>query len=68
MYRPIDFLRKLINNQITSNTLNESSCWFLIQSLKCLKWRIPSIWCEINKQAKELLDHPSKSIRDDSAT
>ena len=51
-----------------SNTFNETSRWYLIRNLNNFQWRIPSIWCEINKHAKELLDHPSKSIREHIAS
>ncbi|CAF3979958.1 unnamed protein product, partial [Rotaria sordida] len=64
MNRPIEFFRTLINNQTIVNTLNETSRWSLISSLRSFQWRIPSIWCSINEQAKVLLDHPSKSVRD----
>jgi hypothetical protein len=64
MYRPIQFLCSLINNQTIVNTLTESSRWCLIHTLKLFQWRIPSIWCDIQKQAKQLLDHPSKSVRE----
>jgi hypothetical protein len=64
MNRLIDFFRSLIDNQTISNTFNETSRWYIIQSLRNFQWRIPSIWCEINQQAKELLDHSSKSVRE----
>ncbi|CAF4179344.1 unnamed protein product [Rotaria sp. Silwood2] len=64
MYRLIDFIRTLINNQISSNTFNETSRWSLIQTLKMFQWRIPSIWCTIYEHAKELLDHSFKPVRE----
>jgi hypothetical protein len=64
MNRLIDFFRSLIDNQTISNTFNETSRWYIIQSLRNFQWRIPSIWCEINQQAKGLLDHSSKSVRE----
>jgi hypothetical protein len=64
MHRPIEFLRSLINDQTILNTLNETSRLFIVKTLKCFQWRIPSIWCDINEHAKQLLDHSSKSVRD----
>ncbi|CAF3088703.1 unnamed protein product [Rotaria sp. Silwood2] len=64
MYRLIDFIRTLINNQISSNTFNETSRWSFIQTLKMFQWRIPSIWCTIYEHAKELLDHSFKPVRE----
>jgi len=64
MNRLIDFFRTLINDETRFNTLNETSRWSLIRNLKIFQWRIPSIWNDINKQAKELLDHSSKSVRE----
>ncbi len=64
MYRLIDFLCTLIKNEIMTNTFNETSLWYLVRSLKNFQWRIPSIWMDINEQAKSLLDHSSQSVRD----
>ncbi|CAF3512541.1 unnamed protein product, partial [Rotaria sordida] len=64
MYRPIEFLRSLINTHVTGNTFLETSQWTLIQKLSNFEWRIPAIWCAINQYAKELLDHPYKAIRE----
>ncbi|CAF1351883.1 unnamed protein product [Rotaria sordida] len=64
MYRPIQFLRALINNQTSVNTLNEVSRWYLIQQLDIFEWRIPSIWYSINEHVKKQLDHPFKVVRD----
>ncbi|CAF1347445.1 unnamed protein product [Rotaria sordida] len=64
MYRPIQFLRALINNQTSVNTLNEASRWYLIQQLDIFEWRIPSIWYSINEHVKKKLDHPFKVVRD----
>jgi hypothetical protein len=47
-----------------TNTFNETSLWYLVQSLTNFQWRIPSLWLDINQQAKELLDHSSQSVRD----
>ncbi|CAF1238427.1 unnamed protein product [Rotaria sordida] len=64
MSRPIHFIYTLINHQTTSYTFNEASRWYLVQSLRVLQWRIPSIWYSIHEHAKELLDHSSKWIRE----
>jgi hypothetical protein len=64
MYRPIEFLRSLINTHVSGNTFLETSQWSLIQKLSNLEWRIPSIWCVINQYAKQLIDHPYKAIRE----
>ena len=64
MKRLIDFLCQLVNYQTIENTLNETSRWYLIRSLRHFQWRIPSIWCHINQQAKNFFDHPSKSVRE----
>ncbi|CAF5044832.1 unnamed protein product [Rotaria sp. Silwood1] len=64
MNRLIEFFRIFINNQTVVNTLHETFRRSLIESLRNFQWRIPSIWCSIHEQAKMLLDHPSKSIRD----
>ncbi|CAF2652171.1 unnamed protein product [Rotaria sp. Silwood2] len=64
MYRLIEFIRTLINNQTTENTLLETSRWFLVLKLTNFEWRIPAIWCEINEHAKEMLDHPYKAVRE----
>ncbi|CAF2919335.1 unnamed protein product [Rotaria sp. Silwood2] len=64
MYRPIEFLRSLMNNQTMGNTFLETSQWSLIQKLSNFEWRIPAIWCAINQYANELLDHPYKAIRE----
>ncbi|CAF3427722.1 unnamed protein product [Rotaria socialis] len=64
MHRPINYLRSLINTTATGNTFMETSRWYLVQTLTNLEWRVPSIWCMINEQAKELLDHPYKAIRE----
>ena len=63
MFRPIQFLRSLMENSTTNNTYAEASRWHLIYNLKVLHWRIPSLWCTIHDQAKELLDHPSELVR-----
>lgn len=64
MYRPIEYLRSLMNTSASGNTFLETSQWTLIQKLGNLEWRIPAIWCEINQYAKGLLDHPYKAIRE----
>ncbi|CAF4684970.1 unnamed protein product [Rotaria sp. Silwood1] len=64
MCRPINFIYKLIDQHSTAYTFNEASRWYLVQSLRVLQWRIPSIWCSIHEYAKELLDHSSKWIRE----
>ncbi|CAF3941557.1 unnamed protein product [Rotaria sp. Silwood1] len=64
MHRLIEFIYLLINNYTTANTFNETARWYLIQNLRCFQWRIPSIWCTINEHAKQLLDHPSKAVRE----
>jgi len=64
MNRLIEFFRTLINDETIANTFNETSRWYLIQTLKNFQWRIPSIWFDINEKAKELLDHSSKSVRE----
>ncbi|CAF3918247.1 unnamed protein product, partial [Rotaria sp. Silwood1] len=64
MYRPIEYLRSLINTHATGNTFLETSRWYLLQTITNFEWRVPSIWCSINEQAKELLDHPYKAIRE----
>ena len=64
MYRLIEFLRSLMNNQTIGNTFLETSQWSFIQKLSNFEWRIPTIWCAINQYAKDLLDHPYKAIRE----
>jgi hypothetical protein len=64
MHRVIDFILTLIKSETTSNTFNETSRWSLIRNLNEFKWRIPSIWCEVNEHAKGLLDHPSPGVRE----
>ena len=64
MFKPINFIRQLINKQITANTFIETSRWYLIQTLTNLEWRVPSIWHSINENAKELIDHPFKAVRE----
>ncbi len=64
MYRPIEYLRSLMNPHATGNTLLETSRWSFIQKLSNFEWRIPAIWCTINQYGKELLDHPYKAIRE----
>ncbi|CAF4564976.1 unnamed protein product, partial [Rotaria magnacalcarata] len=64
MHRVINYLRSLINTTATGNTFMETSRWYLVQTLTNFEWRVPSIWCMINEQAKELLDHPYKAIRE----
>jgi hypothetical protein len=64
MYRVIDFMRTLINTKTTLNTFAEISRWSLLRNLFEFEWRIPSIWCEINDQAKGLLDHASSGVRE----
>ncbi|CAF0841748.1 unnamed protein product [Rotaria sordida] len=68
MYRLVEFIRTLIDNQSSSNTFNETSRWSLIQTLRMFEWRIPSIWCDIYEHAKDLLDHSFKSVREHIAT
>ncbi|CAF2108179.1 unnamed protein product [Rotaria magnacalcarata] len=68
MFQPINFISTLINCDTVGNTFNEASRWYLVQSLRVLQWRIPSIWYLIYEQAKELLDHPSKLMRERIAT
>ncbi|CAF1141433.1 unnamed protein product [Adineta ricciae] len=63
MFHAIEFTLSLIDNQTWVNTFNEASRWYLVQSLAVFQWRIPSIWCTIYESAKELIDHPSKLIR-----
>ncbi|CAF3963846.1 unnamed protein product, partial [Rotaria sp. Silwood1] len=43
MYRLIEFLRSLMNNQTMGNTFLETSQWSLIQKLSNFEWRIPAI-------------------------
>ena len=64
MYRPIEYLRSLVNTSSRGNTFLETSYWSLAQKLSNLEWRIPAIWCDINQYAKGLLDHPYKAIRE----
>ena len=64
MYRPVEFLRSLINKHAIGNTFLETSQWSLIQKLSNFEWRIPAIWCELNRYAREHLDHPYKAIRE----
>lgn len=64
MYRAIDYLKSLINIPATGNTFLVTSRWYLFQTLTNFEWRVPSIWCMINEQARELLDHPYKAIRE----
>ncbi|CAF4632071.1 unnamed protein product, partial [Rotaria sp. Silwood2] len=64
MYRLIEFICTLINNQTIVNTFLETSRWFLVLKLTNFEWRIPAIWCTINEHAKEMLDHPYKAIRE----
>ena len=64
MHRTINYLRSLINTTAPGNTFIETSRWYLVQTLTNFEWRVPSIWCMINEQAKELLDHPYKAIRE----
>ncbi|CAF3716099.1 unnamed protein product [Rotaria sp. Silwood1] len=64
MYRLIDYICSLItNNHVMETAFDETSRWFLVEELKTFQWRIPSIWCIINNYAKELLDHPFKTVR-----
>ncbi|CAF4543477.1 unnamed protein product, partial [Rotaria sp. Silwood2] len=64
MYRPIEYLRSLTNTHASGNTFLETSRWYLLQTITNFEWRVPSIWCFINEQARELLDHPYKAIRE----
>ncbi|CAF3727711.1 unnamed protein product [Rotaria sp. Silwood1] len=64
MYRLIEFICTLINNQTIVNTFLETSRWFLVLKLTNFEWRIPAIWCAINEHAKEMLDHPYKAVRE----
>ncbi|CAM2708912.1 unnamed protein product [Rotaria socialis] len=68
MFQPINFISTLINCETVGNTFNEASRWYLVQSLGVLQWRIPSIWYLIYERAEELLDHPSKLMRERIAT
>ncbi|CAF4174719.1 unnamed protein product [Rotaria sp. Silwood2] len=64
MCRLIDYICSLVtNNHMMETAFNEASRWFLVQELKTFQWRIPSVWCIINNYAKELLDHPFKTVR-----
>jgi hypothetical protein len=63
MHQLIHFMRTLINPKIVSNIFNETARWYLMQTLISFKWRIPSVWCDINEHAIVLLDHPSDDIR-----
>ncbi|CAF1187532.1 unnamed protein product [Didymodactylos carnosus] len=60
MYRLIEFIRTLINNETMLNTFNGISRWSLIENLTYFQWRIPSILGQINEHAKVFLDHSSK--------
>ncbi|CAF1256683.1 unnamed protein product [Didymodactylos carnosus] len=64
MYRLIEFIRTLINNETMLNTFNGISRWSLIENLTYFQWRIPSILGQINEHAKVFLDHSSKGIRE----
>ncbi|CAF4636892.1 unnamed protein product [Rotaria sp. Silwood1] len=64
MCRPIQFICTLINQQTSAYTFNEASRWYLVQCLRVFQWRIPSVWHLIHEKAKDLLDHPSKWIRE----
>ncbi|CAF1329744.1 unnamed protein product [Adineta steineri] len=68
VFQTINFIRRLTDNQPIINTFNEAFRWYLVQSLAVFQWRIPSVWCTIYERAKELLDHPSKLIRQMIAT
>ncbi|UJR08489.1 hypothetical protein I4U23_012756 [Adineta vaga] len=63
MTRPINFLCTLMKDQTITNTVAETSLWNVICSLRCYRWRIPSVWREINEKIKDMFDHPSLSIR-----
>lgn len=60
----IDYLRSMVAPSMVTNPFFEMTAWSLIQKLNAFQWRIPSVWHEINEHAKELLDHPSKPIRE----
>lgn len=64
MYRSVEYLRSLVNTHALGNTFLETSRWYLAQTLTNLEWRVPSTWCFLHDQAKELLDHPYKAIRE----
>ncbi|UJR35822.1 hypothetical protein I4U23_028569 [Adineta vaga] len=64
MYRPVEFLRSLINTHATGNTFLATSQWTLVQKLSNFEWRIPEVWWAINQYAKDHLDHPYKAIRE----
>lgn len=64
MHHSIQYLRSLINIHATGNTFLETSRWYLVQTMTNFEWRIPAVWCHINEQARELLDHPLKAFRE----
>ena len=64
MYRPIEYLRSLMNSYSSGNIFLENKRWTLILKLSNFEWRIPTVWCAINQYAKEFLDHPYKTIRE----
>lgn len=68
MYRLIHFLCSLITNPVISSTFNEVARWSLIQVLKECQWRIPSVWSSLHEQAKGIMDHSSKLVRENTAT
>lgn len=64
MYRPIEYLRSLINTHSTGNTFLETSRWCLVQTLTNFEWRVPVVWRYINEHGRDMLDHQYKSIRE----
>lgn len=63
MFRPIQFLLSLMNNQTMNNTIAEASRWRLVRSLEAFSWRVPALWCSIHDKAKDLLDQSSQLVR-----
>jgi hypothetical protein len=64
MYRIVEFMHSLINTPSTTNTLMETSRWHLVEQLSNFEWRIPAVLHTINVHAKNLLEHPYKTVRE----
>ncbi|CAF1508051.1 unnamed protein product [Didymodactylos carnosus] len=64
MYKPIEYILSLTTEQTLANTFNETSRWYLTQTISNFEWRVPTVWTTINKHATELLDHPFKAVRE----
>ena len=64
MRQLIQYLTDMINEKKRDGISKEVSRWYQISTLKCVHWRIPSIWHQfVQKDIGELLNESYRFLR-----